>query len=1125
MWPAEPEHVTDAGRLYELCSRLLYGPGTWFEACRDAVAGGAAGVADLVTRLAPGHEVARALATRATWPGQSRLRPPAAGTGPALSAAHAAADVARALAEPVPADERLRTAVAHWRWARVLPELPLTGGDIDTDLSTAPAAAATRKLAVLADDAPADRAAVGFVALLVRALSDAFPKTDRDVEVPVLFDRRATGGHGLLRISRMDTGPPGLFPDPRSMLFLVADSRFAEALDAAWRTAPRRLADRCVTWRLSTDGQPCDEVVGGSLGGAFGVGLAELARAAPPRLRPRRLDRRCAVSAALRPDGRLAEVGGARNKLEEAVRQRLRVVMAPPVDGDTVPDALLREASVRYAADLPAAVRLTRTRVNTTFAVIVAAVVLAASGVVGGAAYANREARNAHLRSIGTHLLADATTVRSSDPGGPLLLESLAVRLGAPGARAALARDLVTNRYAGTLPAPPDASPCGGPQTWSPDGNTVAVARQASVVLLDVRRRRVDRTIPAGGQVTGCAFAPDGAALAVAAGGQLSVFRLGGGPGATGAVAGSGAQQVQFAPNGLLATASDRDPVKLWSITPGQPPRLLATVPRATVRQDGSRRPLISFSPDSRTLAVGEPTRVTLVDVSRPSAPHIADSIPDYPGSVGFSPTGGVLAVGLGEGATALWDVPQHRRRLIQPRQQFGQVVGSVAFSRDGRELVTSGGGLGEVWHIDGDAAVFAHQLTTGPHEIGGADVAPGGDTAVVEDSGGQLTLWRLADMTTPVALATLPLGAATVSGVAFPAMGTPRLLVTAVGGAASLWDVNDPVHAREVGTVGPRNGRGSTAGGWSSDETKFSADSRRYALADDTGVGVWEVDGNGRIGRTGTVPVPAGRAVAPVALSPNGALLLVATGDLKQPRSLWRDPPSLWAVQGTPRLLRRLPEGTIAVTGTFAPDGRTLVTRADDGTTTWWNITKPADPVRIAQRAVRAEGSPGAPAFAPDGRLMVATEAGAPGALWDTADQSAPALLGTRPGLDGGSPGDAVFQGQALLLGVLGAIDVWDITEPPNTTRLTAFASGGTGPFLGRIAVSPTGVLAAVQLADVPVAYYTGENVVRLWDLAPILEVLADPVAFACRVTGAELSPELWRRYAPELSPRPICR
>src|SRR5215470_2725929 len=301
----EPDYLTRAGRLSELCTRLFYGPGTWFEACREAAAGEAAGASDLLARLEPGHEVAEALAIRRSWPGQSRLRRAAPGdradpggptTEAALSAARAAAEVVAVLGGMADPEARLRTAINHGLRANVLPHVSISGADIGFDPAESPLGALGRRLAVIADNmTPEDAAAAGLVALLACALRDAVPAAVREVELPVLFDRRSAGSHGFLRIACLRGGPRGLYPDPRAMLFLVADRPFGETLDTAWRTAPPRLANRCVLWGLTEDGQPCDEVMGGSLGGAFAVGLAELSAAVPGlgQLRPRRLDRRC----------------------------------------------------------------------------------------------------------------------------------------------------------------------------------------------------------------------------------------------------------------------------------------------------------------------------------------------------------------------------------------------------------------------------------------------------------------------------------------------------------------------------------------------------------------------------------------------------------------------------------------------------------------------------------------------------------------------------------------------------------------------------------------------------------------------------------------------------------------
>ncbi len=613
--------------LYELCSRLLFGPGTWFELCREAI-GDPDGAAGLRRRLAPDGDAARALATRNTWPGEPRLRPPADRTpGPARSAALAAADVVTAITTGADTEDLLRSSAAHWRRANVLPELPLTGAGIDVSRADPRTAVVVRRLAVLADDTtPPDAAAYGLLALLVRALAGGWARRRREVQVPVLFDRRSTGGHGTLRLTLLDAGPPGLYPDPRAMLFLVADGRFAEALDVAWRTAAGKLTDRCVVWHLTTDGLPCDEVAGGSLGATFGVALTDLARRTPPPVRVRRLDRRCAITAGLRSDLRLLPVTGLANKLEEAVRQRLRVILAPPADRDTVPEPLLHDARVRFATDLPAAVRHSRTRVNPTFAAMIIALVLAAAGVSGGVLTAMRESRTAHLRDVAAGLLPAAATLRNADPAGALLLEALAVRLDGPGARAALIRSVLANRYAGALVGPGNHSPCDGPQAWSPDGTQVITVHRETkttrdpvtseitvtvrnqVLLWDTGQRTIVRTIEFAGRVSGCAFSPDGRTVALAVDDRLVLVPLDRSPSSAPPppVSTVPVQWVQYAPNGFLATMAEKQPVRLWSVTDPQRPRLRAAI-NATIRQLGdSAPPLLVFSRNSRILIFGE---------------------------------------------------------------------------------------------------------------------------------------------------------------------------------------------------------------------------------------------------------------------------------------------------------------------------------------------------------------------------------------------------------------------------------------------------------------------------------------------------------------------------------------
>ncbi|MEV6303237.1 hypothetical protein AB0M02_27760 [Actinoplanes sp. NPDC051861] len=1211
MPPADPAPAADR---YELCSRLLFGPGTWFELCRDA-AGSPSAIAGLRARLAPGADAAEAFATRSSWPGESRLpqtppapdpgsasgdslllpasfllpgpsplpessllpESPAPGAGSAWSAAKAASDVLAAMDGGPGANDLLRSAAAHWRRANVLPTLPLTGAGIGS-----PTAPIARRLAVLTDDAAAaDRAGLGFLAICVRAFARDLPRKRREAELPVLFDRRSTGGHGVLRLTLLDDGPPGLYPDPRSMLFLVADRRFAEALDTAWRTAGPRLHDRCVIWRLTTDGLPCDEIAGGSLGAAFGVGLADLA---PRLLRARRLDRRCAVTAELQPDTRLAEAGGVPNKLEEAVRKRWRVVLAPARDPDTLPEALLRAARVRFAVDLAAAVRSCRTKMNPAFVALAAAVLLAASGIAGGAVAATRESRAAHQREIAVGLIPAAASVRRTDPATALLLEALAVRLGAPGARPVLVQSVVDNRFAGAFDGFAGIEdPCGGRQTWSPDGRLIASIRPATdeVRIWDTASRSLVRTVAMHDDVTGCAFSPDGLTLAIAVGGRLAQLPVLD-PTSQPVLTTVEAVQVQFAPNGLLAAIGDHQPLRLWSVT--GTPRLVGSI-GADV-SEGQRQPPVAFH--AGMMAFIDRPNVVIADLARL---RVRARLPVSAESLAFSPRG-VLAIGRTDSLTELWDTgrPPRRTDVLRYQAPTGYVASSLGFGANGT-LVVASHASSHVWQIGSEDPRRLRALAPVDSQVGSADLAPDGRTALVTFGSRPPSLWRVDSHGWPRAVVTLPGG--TVSGVRF-LPGTTQMLVTAAGGAAALWDVADPARPVHLRAVGPREGRGTRGG--SSAASVFSGDSRFFAAADDDGgAGVWAVEG---LRRVMTVPRSGDDEVVPLALSADGGLLVTRNhesnglqqGELRDERiHLWAvregtqptatppaesqppgttpaetrppgtppaetrppgTPPAESQPPGTPPAETRPPGTTPAESqppGTtpaesrpvatlpavsdpevaFAPDGRLVtVVRAGtsgDAVATWWNVADPRRPVTLASRRFAIE-APGVIAFSSDGRRMFVTSETGPGVSWDISDMSDPRLVHSQVSLHDGQALATATSGNTLVLSATGAIDVWDMTDPTLPAEVAVFATDDKSIFHEHLAISPTGLLATAQWAEGVVGQYTNESIIQLRNVSPILTAVTDPVAAACHIAGHDLPTTLWQRHAPGITPHPIC-
>lgn len=230
----------------------------------------------------------------------------------------------------------------------------------------------------------------GYGILLALELAGRRPPTRQVARTPVLFaGYTAAGRHGemgLLRVELLDHGPSGLHPDPARMGFLQADDEFTDGLAEAWNGSRLADSDACVVWSITVGrGAPANAIVGGSIAAAVGVVLDDLS----PRhrvlryVRPRKLDRHCAVTAGL-ADGKLTPVSGYADKLEVAQRHSLRVVVAADAHAIAAREAPHHfDEQIAAAATLDEAIRLARTRINHRLWMVLAAVLVVISTVAG----------------------------------------------------------------------------------------------------------------------------------------------------------------------------------------------------------------------------------------------------------------------------------------------------------------------------------------------------------------------------------------------------------------------------------------------------------------------------------------------------------------------------------------------------------------------------------------------------------------------------------------------------------------------------------------------------------------------------------------------------------------------
>jgi WD40 repeat protein len=379
-------------------------------------------------------------------------------------------------------------------------------------------------------------------------------------------------------------------------------------------------------------------------------------------------------------------------------------------------------------------------------------------------------------------------------------------------------------------------------------------------------------------------------------------------------------RQVAFRPDGRqLAGASDDGTIRVWDATTGQ--ELLAW------NGHGSGAKCLAYSPDGRHLVSG--------------GKDVTD----------------VANVRVYYGAVRVWDVATGRQALAWKADNAE--VNSVAYSPDGRNIVSGGGTEVMVWDADTGRAVRTLSRRGGQT----TDVAYSPDGRWVAGAGvagprfeGTVDVWAAADGTP---LHTLHAGPSAVESVSFDRDG--RRLVTSVwDGSPRVWEVST---GRELLTL--RAERKELLATWG--RLAFGARGRLVGAGPDGAFRVWD-DGTGR--ELLTIP-----GAGFLAVSPDGTRVAgrSADGMLK----LWD------AATGLEPLTLRGHAGPVGCVA-FSPNGRTIVSGARDKTVRLWDAAGGLPPRVIGRHAGTEWSNVTAVVFSPDGRRV--TSGGGDGTLrvWD---------------------------------------------------------------------------------------------------------------------------------------------
>jgi WD40 repeat protein/transcriptional regulator with XRE-family HTH domain len=378
---------------------------------------------------------------------------------------------------------------------------------------------------------------------------------------------------------------------------------------------------------------------------------------------------------------------------------------------------------------------------------------------------------------------------------------------------------------------------------FSADGRRLAVGYGTAVAVWDVGSGRTVAAFDSGGisGFTQLALSPDGRFLATADDQQIAVSRLdnGGALAYQRPLSGAEVSGLAWAPgrqrllryldgatvhsydltdrlgarwqdNEADSTALSPDGTSLATVTRSghgyrfelRSTRTGTVLARATLGSmpspDSTASPLLSFSPDGRSLAVADTTssqgslrlRFTVWDVPA----HKARTVFDTSGAADRSPSGlalgpdgrTLLAVRSGESGAEVWDTARHRRS----RTLHGLSETALAVRPDGRLLVSHGDAYGDLesGKVTGRALADGRVVTA-------LAFSPDGTRLAVGDNTGHVTLWdgdvrRRRGVLTGTADTVTRGEPEPVTALAFSADGH-TLAVGGRAGTLRLWDID----------------------------------------------------------------------------------------------------------------------------------------------------------------------------------------------------------------------------------------------------------------------------------------------------------------------------------------------